>query len=268
MKCFAIEAQPDSITRLKAAGIEAVQCEITDMRALGATLEELGEVEGLLLFDVLQDLPQPQRFLEALSAWALDHNSPRLFISVPNVAHFDRGVRLLLGDWFLESPDSGMSRNFTSAILERTLTRCGWSRIDEENVLAVRSEAWHEGTLDAIPEEMVGALRVLSQNYNKHSSVERFVWALAPTEVREALESIDVVLSEDSTAPRNRYADEQRERVQQYLNSIGLVVSETDRRALALRSKSAPFWKRSLLKWANARPRLSSRIGRLKRRFD
>ena len=115
IECLTIEGQPDSVTRLKAAGIDAVQCDITDMGALKATLGDLGEVDGLLLFDVLHDLPQPQRLLAALSAWSVDHNDARLFISVPNVAHFDRGVRLLLGDWSVRSPASGeVSSNFTN----------------------------------------------------------------------------------------------------------------------------------------------------------
>jgi len=269
IECLAIECQPDSVTRLNAAGIDVVQCDIRDMSALKATLGDLGDVEGLLLFDVLQDLPQPHRLLTALSTWSVDHNGARLFISVPNVAHFDRGVELLLGDWPLGSPASGgMASNFTNTSLERTLEQCGWLRIDEENVLAVRSEDWDEETLNGVPEEMVGALRVLSETYNPYAAIERFVWALAPTRVNEPLESIGAALGEDSIATRDRYSDAQRERVQQYLNSIGLVVSETERRALALRSTPAAFWKRWLLKWTNANPRLSSRIGRVRRRSN
>ena len=142
--------------------------------------------------------PNRSVFLAALSAWAVDHNSPRLFISVPNAAHFDRGIGLLLGDWPLRGPASGgMSSNFTKATLERTLEQCGWLRIDEENVLAVRSEEWDEETFNGIPEELVGALRVLSETYNPYSAVERFVWALSPTRVREPLESISISLDQD-----------------------------------------------------------------------
>jgi len=263
-----IEGQSESISRLKDAAIDVVQCDITDVSALKATLGDLGEVDGLLLFDVLHDLPQPERLLAALSAWSVDHKGARLFISVPNVAHFDRGVRLLLGDWPLDRPASGeVTSNFTKVTLERTLEQCGWLRFDEESVLAVRSEEWDEDTFNGIPEEMVGALRVLSETYNPYSDVERFVWALAPTKVSESLESVSAALGGDSTANGDRYSDERRERVQQYLNSIGLVVSETERRALVLRSTPAPFWKRSLLKWTNASPRLTSKIGRVKRRL-
>jgi hypothetical protein len=268
IECSTIECAADSVTRLKAAGIDAVQCDITDMSALKATFGDLGEVEGLLLFDVLQDLPQPQRFLAALSAWSVDHNSPRLFISVPNVAHFDRGVGLLLGNWVLGSSTSGGTpSNFTGTTLERTLQQCGWLRLDEESVLAVRSEEWDEETFNAIPEEMVGALRVLSEAYNPYSDVERFVWVLEPTRFDKSLESIGAALGEDSIATRNRYSEERRERVQQYLNSLGLVVSETERRALVLRSMPPPLWKRSVLKWISASPRLSSKIAQVKRRL-
>jgi len=268
IECSTIKCAADSVTRLKAAGIDAVQCDITDMSALKATLGDLGEVEGLLLFDVLQDLPQPQRFLAALSAWSVDHNSPRLFISVPNVAHFDRGVGLLLGNWVRGSSTSGGTpSNFTGTTLERTLQQCGWLRVDEESVLAVRSEEWDEETFNAIPEEMVGALRVLSEAYNPYSDVERFVWVLEPTRFEKSLESISAALGEDSIATRNRYSEERRERVQQYLNSLGLVVSETERRALVLRSMPPPPWKRSVLKWISASPRLSSKIAQVKRRL-
>jgi hypothetical protein len=266
IECSAIEGQPDSVTRLKAAGVDVLQCDITDMSALEATLGDLGEVEGLLLFDVLQGLPQPQRFLSALSAWSVDHNKVRLFISVPNVAHFDRGVGLLLGEWSLPSSASGgVIHTFTDTTLERTLEQCGWLRIDEENVLAVRSEEWDEETLNGIPEEMVGALRVLSETYNPYSAVERFIWALAPTRVQEPLANMGAASGEDSLSTRVRHSDEKRERVQQYLNSIGLVVSETERRALVLKSTPAAVWKRWLRRWTNASPRLSAWIGRVKR---
>ena len=70
-------------------------------------------------------------------------------------------------------------------MLEGLLERCGWRRIEVDNVLSVRSGAWDAATLDSIPEEMVGALRVLSEAYNPYWAVERFVWALAPMELTE-----------------------------------------------------------------------------------
>ena len=49
---------------MKAAGIDVTQCDVADLGDLDASLGELGGVQGLLLFDVLEDLPEPQQFLD------------------------------------------------------------------------------------------------------------------------------------------------------------------------------------------------------------
>ena len=267
IKFKALEGNPESVASMKAAGIDATQCDITDLGELDATLGDLGNVQGLLLLDVLEDIPEPQPFLEALSRWAIEHDNAFLFVSAPNVAHFDRGVSLLLGDWRPpEAVNHGGQPHFTNDTLEDLLEGCGWRRIDVDNVLSVRSGAWDAAILDSIPEEMVGALRVLSEAYNPYWAVERFVWALAPMAVTESPVRADAIVGPDSMAVR-RGRSEQRELVQQYLDSIGLVASETDRRALVLRSLPTPIWKRTILRVAKTSPRLSSRLSNFKERL-
>ena len=267
IKFKALEGNPESVTSMKAAGIDATQCDVTDLGELDATLGDLGNVQGLLLFDVLEGIPEPRPFLEALWRWAIEHDNVFLFVSVPNVAHFDRGVSLLLGDWRPpEAVSQGGQPHFTNDTLEGLLEGCGWRRIDVDDVLSVRSGAWDAATLDSIPEEMVGALRVLSEAYNPYWAVERFVWVLAPMALTESQVRADALVGPDSIAS-GRGRSEQRGLVQQYLDSIGLVASETDRRALALRSLPSPFWKRAILRAAKTSPRLSSRLSNFKERL-
>jgi hypothetical protein len=249
---------------MKAAGIDVTQCDVADLGDLDATLRDLGNVQGILLFDVLEDLPEPETVLAALSRWAIEHDNALLFLSAPNVAHFDRGVSLLLGDWRPpEAVGHGKQPHFTNDTLKGLLERCGWQRIDEDDVLSVRSGAWDAATLDSIPEEMVGGLRVLSEAYNPYGAVEHFVWALAPMESIESPVRVEGPLGADPTASGSGYS-EKRERVQQYLDSIGLVASETDRRALVLRSLPPPFWKRVLLRAAKTRPGLLEKLSNFK----
>jgi hypothetical protein len=267
-KFDALEGNPESLAGMEAAGVAVTRCDITDLGLLAATLGDLGNVQGLLLFDALETLPEPDQFLAVLSKWAIDHNNAPLFVSVPNVAHFDRGVSLLLGDWRPpEALSHGRQPHFTSDALEGLLERCGWRRIDADNVLSVRSSTWDAATLDGIPEEMVGALRVLSEAYNPHWAVERFVWALAPVDLTRSPARIDGIADADSLAS-GRAHSEKRVVVQQYLDSIGLVASEADRRALARRSLQSPFWKRAILRASKRSPRLSSSLSSIKRRLS
>ena len=267
IKFEALEGNPESVARMKAAGIDVTQCDVTEPGDLDATLGRLGNVQGLLLFDVLEDIPEPQKFLAALSRWAIEHDNALLFVSAANVAHFDRGVSLLLGDW---SPPEAVGRRgqppFTNDTLEALLERGGWRRIDVDNVLSVRSGAWDAATLNGIPEEMVGALRVLSEAYNPYWAVERFVWALTPMDLTESLVKTNGTVGSDSMATERAHS-EKRALVQQYLDSIGLVASETDRRASALRSLPSPFWKQTILRAAKTSPGLSARLSNFKRRF-
>ena len=86
-----LEIHPVAVDLMHEAGIDATQCDLTDFDACAAALDELGDVGAFMLLDVIEHLTQPQQLLAALSAWSLKHGEPALVVSVPNVAHFDLG---------------------------------------------------------------------------------------------------------------------------------------------------------------------------------
>ena len=94
-----LEIHPVAVEVMRSRGIEATQCDVSDLDAVRTALDGVEHVGGLMLLDVLEHLLQPQDLLSALSTWALDHGRPTLVLSVPNVAHFDVALRLLCGRW-------------------------------------------------------------------------------------------------------------------------------------------------------------------------
>ena len=266
----ALEVHPPSVSIMQAEGIDATQCDITDVEALTGILDDFEDVGGLLLLDVIEHLPQPHEILSSLSAWSLKNGEPALVISVPNVAHFDLGLGLLSGEW---SPtksgllDSTHLRFFTEATLERMVTRCGWRIVARDDFHAMHSDKYDPGLIDVLPEEMVGALRVLSETYNPQWAVQQFVWALAPAEIEAPPETFFDAVGQASDQSERQLSLARRYAVSDYLASVGLVANEANRRALAIRLLPKPRWKRAILRAAKANPRLASALEALRRRL-
>ncbi len=240
----------------------AAESDLTDFEALEGSLDELGDIGTLLLVDSIEQIPQPQELLAGLSGWALKHGEPMLVVSVPNVAHFDLAMRLLCGRWDLAEAglvDSTHLRFFTEATLRRLLERSGWQLVARDDLQALRSDQYPASVNDELPEEMVGAMRVLSQGYNPNWAVQRFIWALSPQPVKNPPASyLDAVGPRSERANDPRLSHEGAYAIRNYLSSVGLVASETNRRlAESLRRHQAPLplWKRSVLRTVYSSPR-------------
>jgi hypothetical protein len=136
----------------------------------------------------------------------------------------------------------------------------GWQVVGREDVRAVESVAYDAGYLDRVPEEVVGALRVVATTCNPEWSVEKFVWALVPVAEGKAT---------NSRAARSGGADssEQRHRIEEYLETVGLLASESNRRALALGPIREPRWRRTVRKSIASRPKVNAKVGKLLRRL-
>jgi hypothetical protein len=265
----ALENHPESARRIKVATIDAVQCAVTDFAALEHTLDELGDVSAFLLLDVIDKLPQPQQLLADLSAWSIAHGNAVLFASVPNVGHFDLGLRLLFGEWTPSNTallGSEPRHFFTETTLTQLFERSGWKLMAHEDVRSVRSESYDPELHDNLPEEMIGALRVLSETYNPQWAVEHFVWALSPVDIDRSLQSAHDTVASAGGIQRT-FTDEQRASVEGYLASVGLIASETNRRAVGLRRMPRPRWQRALLRSVNAHPRTASAYKEVRRRI-
>ena len=215
-------------------------------------------------------LAEPHRLLSDLSAWALADGEPTLVVSVPNVAHFDVGLRLLCGDW--EPAGTGRSPEaaahfFTEPVLTRLVERCGWRVVERDDFCRVRSDQHDTELEDSIPEEMVGALRILSETYNAESTIEEFVWALAPVPLDTPPPSFAAAVAPPPAEEERDLPKAIRHPVYNYLASVGVVASETNRRAVALRRQPRPRWRRAFLEAVNANPRTAEAYKRLRRWF-
>jgi 2-polyprenyl-3-methyl-5-hydroxy-6-metoxy-1,4-benzoquinol methylase len=279
-----LEVHPLAVQLMHDAGLDATQCDLTDIEGLCAALDRLEPVGAFMILDVLEHLTQPQQLLSALSDWALKHGEPALVVSVPNVSHFDLGFRLLCGQWTPTETgmlDSTHLRFFTEDTLARMMGRCGWAIVARENYETLQTDQYDADLNDALPVEMLGALRVLAESANEHASVQQFVWALKPFPVPAPPEtyleavapsSADAVATGESGGgernPRSKpgaeesavpAVEEQPSGVQAtatelrtYLMSVGLIASEQSRRAQGLPADDdgypvVPRWKRKVL---------------------
>jgi Glycosyltransferase WbsX len=237
---------------------------------VGSSVPADDRVGVLLLLDGIEQLAGPHDVLADLSAWALDHGDPILVLSVPNVAHFDVGLRLLCGEWAPGQPEPVGSvplHFFTESALEQLVERCGWRIIAREDFDRVNSDGRDLELEDSIPEEMVGALRVLSQTYNPQSTVQQFVWALTPVKIEARPTSFAAAVQPPPPAEERELPPEQRHPVYDYMASVGIVASEINRRAVAIRRKPRPRWKRAVLDTVNGNPRTADAYKQLRRWF-
>ncbi len=279
-----LELHPVAVELMQQAGIDATRCDLTDLDAVQSTLDDLGEVGALMILDVIEHLVQPQQLLATLSAWSLKHHEVPLVVSVPNVAHFDLGLRLLCGKWLPTETgmlDSTHLRFFTQETLARMLDRCGWRVVARDDFEAIRTDQFDEDLNDHLPLEMVGALRTVAGALNPDAAVQQFVWALKPFPVAKPPESfLEAVGREDDDAEPMPEAAELD--IRRYLSTIGLLASEQSRRVTPVvpqRVAPAPLvpeppppddlprWKQWALDIVYHSPRTSAAFQRLYRRL-
>lgn len=223
-------------------GINVVPGTFTDVASLKAILDAIDGVGAMLLVDVLEHLAEPQELLTSLASWSLDHGSARLFVVVPNVAHVDMALQVLCGRF--EVRESGALspanlRFFTEETLQRLLDRSGWRVVGRDDVHSLYSEQYDGGLRDALPEEMVGALQATAQSVNPNWSVTHFVWALEPRAVDIAPSTYGEAVAPDDLQLTSTIDPKVTRTVAEYLASVGLVASETNRRAAAAKRKAA-----------------------------
>jgi 2-polyprenyl-3-methyl-5-hydroxy-6-metoxy-1,4-benzoquinol methylase len=230
-----LEIHPVAVDLMHERGISATQCDLSDLDAVRTALDGVDHVGGLMLLDVIEHLMQPQELLSALSSWALDNGRPTLVLSVPNVSHFDVALRLLCGRWIpttLGLLDSTHIRFFTEETLTNLVRRTGWEIVARENFSALRTDQYDQGLADAMPPEMIAALRVLAETENPDAAVMQFVWALRPVPATDPPASyLDAVgLSAEEVG---RGASSDMVPVRDFLASAGILASEAARRALS-----------------------------------
>ena len=94
IKPIGIETSKDSLEALRQNGIETVEADINDFRAL-ATLPEVDYITG---FEVLEHTPNPEAILDALRGKA----RKGMIFSFPNTGYYLHRLRLLCGRFPLQ----------------------------------------------------------------------------------------------------------------------------------------------------------------------
>jgi hypothetical protein len=262
------------------AGTSVVPGLYTDTASLKATLDDIDDIGALLLVDVLQHLAEPHDLLSALSAWSLDHHSPPLLISVPHVAHVDMALQVLCGQF--ETQKSGPLnaanlRFFTADTLQRLVERSGWQVTARDDLHSIYSESYKGALRDGLPEELVGALQATAEAVNPNWSVTHFVWVLEPHAIDMAPSSFEEAITPTEDEKQGVIDPHAREAVADYMASVGLVASETNRRAAAAYhaqqplagpgprpgQRSLPLAKRAVLKYVYSSPRRAAMFRRV-----
>ena len=222
-------------------GINMVPGPFSDVSSLKSTLDGIDGIGALLLTDVLQHFAEPQDLLTALAAWSLDHGSPPLLVAVPHVAHVDMALQVLCGQFEVNREggplDPANLRFFTEDTLQRLLDRSGWRVVRRHDLHSLYSEQYDAGLRDGLPEELVGALQASAQAVNPNWGVTYFVWALEPCPVDMAPSSYGEAVAPLEPLTAASINPKASAAVADYLASVGLVVSETNRRALAARGR-------------------------------
>ena len=242
-------------------------CDIEDARSVADALGAHAAVGSVLLLDVVGRLRQPHLLLSQLSDWSRAHGDVPLVVAEANATHIDHGLNLLAGHWDPAGPDHPAHEqlhHFTEVRLNRLLERCGWFRTARDDVRSVRSDQHDAALVDCLPVEMVGALTVLSEAFNPQWAVERFVWALTPTaDGPRATSFADALAPGPDVTPRT-YTDDQHRAVGRYLDSVGLVVTEANRRAVDRGRSPHPAWRRTVARLAQSSPRTASAYRRVR----
>ena len=266
-----LEIHPVAVDLMHEAGIEATKCDLSDMAEVQSVLDQLHNVGALMMLDVIEHLTQPQQLLSGLSAWSLKHGEPALVVSVPNVAHFDLGLRLLCGQWNPTETgllDSTHLRFVTETTLQRMFERCGWKVVARNNFSTAKSDQYDLDLNDGLPTEMIGALRMLSEAYNPHAAVQQFVWALKPLPINAVPGSyIEAVGDTERLGASNSHTNAEM-MVSTYLESVGLLASETNRRAAKqLRSphpRLAQRGRQALVRTVSRSPRTTAALKKVR----
>lgn len=264
-----LEIHPVAVDLMHEAGINATQCDLADTGAVQSVLDDIGDVGAFMLLDVIEHLVEPHKLLAALSAWSSKHGEPTLVVSVPNATHFDLGLRLLCGRWVPTDTgllDSTHLRFFSEVSLCRLFERCGWTVVSRNDFSTLRTDQYDPELNDALPAELIGALHVLSDACNPNAAVQQFVWALQPSPVAAPptsyLQAVGDVDGAGGRPPRPTGS----KAVRDYLVSVGLLASETNRRAAKhLRYGAGPRWKRTILRNVNRSPRTAAAYRKVRR---
>jgi hypothetical protein len=144
----------------------------------------------------------------------------------------------------------------------------------KEDLHSIYSESYKGALRDGLPEELVGALQATAQAVNSNWSVTHFVWVLEPHAVDMGPSSYEEAITPREAEKPGVISPSATEAVADYMASVGLVASETNRRAAAAYHAQPlagpgpgpgvlPLAKRAMLKYVYSSPRRAATFRRV-----
>ncbi|MDQ2783775.1 MAG: methyltransferase domain-containing protein [Chloroflexota bacterium] len=180
----AVERDEEALRLLTQRDIRNHECDLSDPASLEKTLDAIGSAKAYLLIDVLEHLEHPETVLQSLAAYAREHGSPYLLISVPNVSHRDVAYNLLGGHWNIT--DTGLLDRthlhfFAAPSLLKLLTASGWQLVTRDDFTLRHSDQYDAQSLLHNESLLGDFLRYVSDTFNPDNQINQFLWLLKPS---------------------------------------------------------------------------------------
>ena len=147
------DRDPDAVADVVSRGLESHVVDLAMGEGLVAKLTDVlagRPVGAVMMLDIIEHLPDPPAVLSELAElfWALasdGSDAPLLVTSIPNVAHFDLGAKLVGGRWDV-TPSGLLDRThlqmFTEQRVGAELGRFGWSECGRDDFTMEHSDQW------------------------------------------------------------------------------------------------------------------------------
>jgi SAM-dependent methyltransferase len=202
----------DSLERLSKRGLEGHELDLGQTDELAARMLELANgrrAAAVLLLDVIEHLPETQRFLSGVRAGLELLGRPPLVVSVPNVAHTDLAAKLVFGRWDYTNTgllDSTHTQFFTSERLRSEAHACGLLELNAHDFKLRVSDQHFPPDHPALSWQspIAQAIRMWREAADPHGETIQFIRAFAPCDTDPASPPLKVLpgtTSTDTTTP-------------------------------------------------------------------
>jgi SAM-dependent methyltransferase len=183
-----LDLAPDGLADLARRGFEAIEADLTDPgRWVDDVVKALDgrPMAAVLALDIVEHLTDPGTLISGLRGLADLTGPAPLVVCMPNVAHVDLGVKLVLGRWDITPTgllDATHVSLYTEDRLTRHLARGGWRELDRVDYHLSRSDQHQpEDCVALSPATVLGAfLREIREGADANATVNQFVRAYAP----------------------------------------------------------------------------------------
>jgi 2-polyprenyl-3-methyl-5-hydroxy-6-metoxy-1,4-benzoquinol methylase len=186
-----IDGAPDGLAALRERGFETHRVELSSLAGAEAEIERLlagRPLAAVTCLDTLEHLVNGFDFLRFVRRLA-DRDSCALIVSVPNVAHSQIAVKLLLGRW--EMTETGLLDQthvafYTADRLRRFMEAAGWREVEVDDYrLEASDQLFPSDALPLLREAPIGRfLRRIVDGAHPHAAVNQFVRAYLPASPR------------------------------------------------------------------------------------